>query len=1270
MTFLPPKSCHNTITKYRPLFDLGFKDNSNELTIFSKSVTQTLSDIKNFSFNELWNGVKKGELIPSIDAEEATSQLSNFNNLLKDYGLTEQEALDTGNFTNYFRSFIASTTEAERTTQNYMQHIEKYREAQIKNGEVIEKVGIKSKLASAGMTALSMAGNTLIGMAVSAGLSLAIGGVLTVIDELIHHQQKLIERGEEAKKSITETYSSFDKGRSSLDSLGKSFAKSEEEIKNSGDAIDSIGKKYDELHDGINSFNNENKSLSSEDYNEYLELSNQLAEQFPTLVSGYDSQGNAILNLGNSAEEATAKIKELYNAQQLSANVEIGSQINDVYAGTVASVDQLLSKNKEYKDQLNALNGISSMAINADDIYKGIDFSNGAEAADFEKLLVDNGLTYDLQEKLNENGDYVVTVTPTFDFDGSSGIENIEDFEAKVQSIFNDAQEDTSAQVNEIEKKIASNNMMLKDQWKSMIEPITQFLNTSQSFTDMNQDIQDAITGNLDQIDLASLGDKYDGDVKSFLYQEFITPLSELDKPMQDKLSELFQIDSDSMSLSNYREAIENTFSEVFGSKSNSFFTKFGFKKFFEDKGRLSSAIKDAVTEGKNMVNNLSGQDLDIAYDIVANDNFSGTFAELNEKIKDAKAVAATGIDITAKTNFNAIDKADETENAGDDYVKAKKYLEEAKKMYDENLIGTDDFKTRAAYFSPTGSNDPANFMENYAKATKYLTDDSSGVETFLNDLQSKGYATFETLDDGTKKWSYDINDLEDAANNMGMGFEFFMDMFGRLEDYGFHNNFVGSVEQGAERITDLTSQLVEEQAKLNKMEKTGTYTTTDENGNKVQTVANQTALDAQREKVNLLKQDILETQEAMDTLVARSAEDYNAQIESAKQSISSMSEERQKILDENTFGDNTQAVADKMQEQIEAWASEYHLELDADLNVKGSDNEDSGVSSVVSDMETQLNAALENSDAKDQIQQYIDTLSEYSSEILKQIDLTDGKYDEINGLDCSDAEQALEGLISELGLSADQVHILIDAINELNNTKIESKDQTQPQLADKTPLSDDSYEEKVQVVKREYSDNNGIDNATLPTLTQDIDRIINKDESEKTPEPQKQEVDRELKNDPTTEDSPDDKTFEIDADNSKAKEKIEEVKKEKIADKNFSINASGNASYTINEIAHQLNSLHDKNISITTTRINNTINKTKKEPEFTGTMLSPAHASGTAYNMLNLKPAYANGEISLSQDEQALVNELGKLLCRYKIYLIAEKPLEFYKLQRTDEIS
>ena len=41
------------------------------------------------------------------------------------------------------------------------------------------------------------------------------------------------------------------------------------------------------------------------------------------------------------------------------------------------------------------------------------------------------------------------------------------------------------------------------------------------------------------------------------------------------------------------------------------------------------------------------------------------------------------------------------------------------------------------------------------------------------------------------------------------------------------------------------------------------------------------------------------------------------------------------------------------------------------------------------------------------------------------------------------------------------------------------------------------------------------------------------------------------------------------------------------------------------------------------------------------GTLL-PARANGTGYNVVNYRPAYSDGKISLSQDEEALVNELG----------------------------
>lgn len=43
------------------------------------------------------------------------------------------------------------------------------------------------------------------------------------------------------------------------------------------------------------------------------------------------------------------------------------------------------------------------------------------------------------------------------------------------------------------------------------------------------------------------------------------------------------------------------------------------------------------------------------------------------------------------------------------------------------------------------------------------------------------------------------------------------------------------------------------------------------------------------------------------------------------------------------------------------------------------------------------------------------------------------------------------------------------------------------------------------------------------------------------------------------------------------------------------------------------------------------------------GTMLSPAHANGTAYNTLNMSPAHAGGNVTIPRNEKALVNELKK---------------------------
>ena len=74
-----------------------------------------------------------------------------------------------------------------------------------------------------------------------------------------------------------------------------------------------------------------------------------------------------------------------------------------------------------------------------------------------------------------------------------------------------------------------------------------------------------------------------------------------------------------------------------------------------------------------------------------------------------------------------------------------------------------------------------------------------------------------------------------------------------------------------------------------------------------------------------------------------------------------------------------------------------------------------------------------------------------------------------------------------------------------------------------------------------------------------------------------------------------------------------------------------------VDDLADSISNVNSKSVTITAT----TVKKTATEGEASGTMLSVAHASGTAYNVLNLKPAYAKGSVALPRDEKALVNEI-----------------------------
>lgn len=142
----------------------------------------------------------------------------------------------------------------------------------------------------------------------------AIAGVVKAIKK---HKQAQKEAFESAKKNAQDA-------QSKIKSL-------QSEIKQNADTVDQAGKKYAELAQGVNQLTGKNISLSDDEYKEFLDVSNQLADVFPQLTKGYDDNGNAILDLQGNVDGITGKLKDLLEIEQQLAQQEINKNIDTYF---------------------------------------------------------------------------------------------------------------------------------------------------------------------------------------------------------------------------------------------------------------------------------------------------------------------------------------------------------------------------------------------------------------------------------------------------------------------------------------------------------------------------------------------------------------------------------------------------------------------------------------------------------------------------------------------------------------------------------------------------------------------------------------------------------------------------------------------------------------------------------------------------------------------------------------------------------------------------
>lgn len=400
-------------------------------------------------------------------------------------------------------------------------------------------------------------------------------------------------------------------------------------------------------------------------------------------------------------------------------------------------------------------------------------------------------------------------------------------------------------------------------------------------------------------------------------------------------------------------------------------------------------------------------------------------------------------------TDFQKMINAENAANAGDEYTTAKSKLDELKELYDNNLIGTEKFKKGAAYFSQNGFEDPENFIENYNHLKKYYTDDSSGPQKFLEDLNKKGLATYETLANGQKQWAYSFNDVKDAADQMGMSYESFQSILGRLSDYGFVNNLVTSTQDGEQQIDELTDNLITEKNKLSKLKANGATdqaiqdqeNVVDQLESKISGV-NQAVTDYANGETDRKVQDLKEAKQ----IIKDSKEAYD---EAMKSGDTDLAQKLRKNIQDTAKDNNIELTPklnidekalDKQIDNLQSEAREKSVQKYKDIQdqlhngqTEWTDSEDFNAADTITKLEQ---AQSENAEGFNNL---VSNMKKYNLSDLESMIFDNGAYEsEDQGL--RDMEDQIQGFAESIGLTADQTNMLVPILEAMGTLDISPK--------------------------------------------------------------------------------------------------------------------------------------------------------------------------------------------------------------------------------------
>lgn len=163
---------------------------------------------------------------------------------------------------------------------------------------------VKTKLLTLAGKAGNIALNAFTGFLVGA----AIDGLISCIKYVATMRQRSIDAATEITKAWKEAEDKLEDMKSSVKSLTDSYDE------------------FEKLSKDVSAYG-ENLSLTADEYDRYHEISNQIADLFPSLIVGYDSQYNAVVKLKNGVADLNAEYEKAARAQRNQVITEAGDAL-------------------------------------------------------------------------------------------------------------------------------------------------------------------------------------------------------------------------------------------------------------------------------------------------------------------------------------------------------------------------------------------------------------------------------------------------------------------------------------------------------------------------------------------------------------------------------------------------------------------------------------------------------------------------------------------------------------------------------------------------------------------------------------------------------------------------------------------------------------------------------------------------------------------------------------------------------------------------------